>query len=75
MSYLTIKPIKPLPIKEKNAYHPHLPSIMKNSGSLILLVCTTNSGKTTLINNLLLNSAFWGRKKGANKAAFENFIE
>ena len=71
MSDLSIKPIKPLPIKEQDEYHPHLPSIRRNSGSLILLVGTTNSGKTTLINNLLLNSAFWGRKPKRTKGAFE----
>ena len=72
MDDLTIRPVKPVPIKDNDIYHPHLPSIKRNSGSLILLVGTTNSGKTTLINNLLLNSNFWGRRKGSVMGAFEN---
>ena len=72
MDDLTIRPVKPVPIKDTDIYHPHLPSIKRNSGSLILLVGTTNSGKTTLINNLLLNSNFWGRRKGSVMGAFEN---
>ena len=68
---LTIRPIKPLEITDNDDYHEHLPSIKRNSGSLILLVGTTNSGKTTLINNLLLNSNFWGRRKGNASGAFE----
>ena len=72
MDDLTIRPVKPVQIKDNNIYHEHLPSIKRNSGSLILLVGTTNSGKTTLINNLLLNSNFWGRRKGHVMGAFEN---
>ena len=68
---LTIRPIKPVDINDNDDYHPHLPSIKRNSGSLILLVGTTNSGKTTLINNLLLNSNFWGRRKNSVSGAFE----
>jgi len=67
---LSIRPIKPLEIKDNDSYHPHLPSIKRNSGSLILLVGTTNSGKTTLINNLLLNSNMWGRKPKATSGPF-----
>ena len=63
MNDLTIRPVKPVEIKDTDDYHPHLPSIKRNSGSLILLVGTTNSGKTTLINNLLLNSNFLGTQK------------
>ena len=48
---LTVKSIIPLEI-EDDIYHKNLPPIKRNSGSLILLVGTTNSGKTTLINNL-----------------------
>ena len=67
---LTIRPIRPVDVIESDDYHPHLPSIKRNSGSLILLVGTTNSGKTTLINNLLLNSNFWGRKPKSVSGAF-----
>jgi len=65
MNELDILPIKPLDIKEKKQYHPHLPSIDRNRGSLILLVGSQNSGKTTIINNLLLSKHFWGGKESA----------
>ena len=65
---LEIRPIRPVPIKEKNNYHPHLPSIARNNGSITLLIGSTASGKTTIINNLLLSSKMWGGKK----PAFEN---
>lgn len=70
---LTIKSIIPLEI-EDDEYHPNLPSIKRNSGSLILIVGTTNSGKTTLINNLLLNRNMWGRREGRSMGAFENVM-
>lgn len=65
MSELDILPIKPLDIKETKSYHPHLPSIDRNRGSLILIVGSQNSGKTTIINNLLLSKHFWGGKESA----------
>ena len=68
---MSIKSIIPLEI-EDDIYHPNLPSIKRNSGSLILLVGTTNSGKTTLINNLLLNKNMWGRREKRSRGAFEN---
>jgi GTPase SAR1 family protein len=70
---LSIKSIIPLEIEDDD-YHENLPSIKRNSGSLILLVGTTNSGKTTLINNLLLNRNFWGRRNGKPQGAFETVI-
>jgi GTPase SAR1 family protein len=68
---LTVKSIIPLEIEDDD-YNPVLPSIKRNSGSLILLVGTTNSGKTTLINNLLLNKNMWGRRPNQPQGAFEN---
>ena len=65
MSELTILPIRPMEIKDKKKYHPHLPSIDRNRGSLILLLGSQNSGKTTIINNCLLSKHFWGGKESA----------
>jgi polynucleotide 5'-kinase involved in rRNA processing len=62
---LTIKPIQPVEIKEKRKYNPVLPSIMRNRGSILLLIGSQNSGKTTIINNLLLSKSFWGGKNSA----------
>ena len=70
---LSIKSIIPLEVQD-DEYHEHLPSIKRNSGSLILIVGTTNSGKTTLINNLLLNRNFWGRKPNKPQGAFESVM-
>lgn len=67
---LEILPIKPLPTKEKAKYHPNLPSIRKNRGFILNLIGSTQSGKTTLINNLLLNKNFWGGRKNAFDAVF-----
>ena len=62
---LTILPITPLKDTEKLSYHPNLPSVKKNRGFILNLVGSTASGKTTLINNLLLNKNFWGGSKNA----------
>lgn len=62
---LSIQPIRPMEIKDKKDYHPYLPSINRNRGSLILLIGSQNSGKTTIINNMLLSKHFWGGKEGA----------
>lgn len=62
---LTIQPIRPMEIKDKRTYHPNLPSINRNRGSLILLIGSQNSGKTTIINNMLLSKHFWGGKESA----------
>ena len=70
---LSIKSIIPLEVPD-DEFHEHLPSIKRNSGSLILIVGTTNSGKTTLINNLLLNKNFWGRRPNMPQGAFETVM-
>ena len=62
---LTIQPIRPMEIKDKRTYHPNLPSIARNRGSLMLLLGAQNSGKTTIINNMLLSKHFWGGKESA----------
>lgn len=62
---LEILPIVPLKENEKLSYHPHLPSVKKNRGFILNLVGSTASGKTTLINNLLLNKNFWGGAQNA----------
>lgn len=65
---LAILPIRPVPIKETRKFHPNLPSIARNNGSITLLIGSTASGKTTLINNLLLSKYMWG----GEPPAFEN---
>tara|TARA_R110002012_G_scaffold316436_1_gene531397 strand:+ start:19364 stop:20188 length:825 start_codon:yes stop_codon:yes gene_type:complete len=69
-SDLTIQPIRPMEIKDKRKYHPNLPSINRNRGSLMLLIGSQNSGKTTIINNLLLSKHFWGGKESAFDAVY-----
>jgi hypothetical protein len=65
MSSLDIQPVRPMEIRDKKQYHPHLPSIGNNRGSLLLLLGSQNSGKTTIVNNLLLSKNFWGGKDNA----------
>ena len=68
-SSMSIIPIKPFFEDEEKEYHELLPSIKRNRGSLITILGSTASGKTTLINNLLLNKNMWG---GDNcKGAFD----
>tara|TARA_R110002012_G_scaffold322066_1_gene554454 strand:- start:5586 stop:6365 length:780 start_codon:yes stop_codon:yes gene_type:complete len=67
---LEVLPITPLNENEKLPYHPHLPSVAKNRGFILTLIGSTQSGKTTLINNLLLNKHFWGGKKNAFDAVY-----
>ena len=55
----------------KTNYNKILPSIARNSGSISLLLGATASGKTTIINNLLLQSKMWGAGgKGKKKKDF-----
>ena len=49
---LNILPVRPVEIKDKKDFHPHLPSIKHGGGSLILLIGSQNSGKTTIVNNM-----------------------
>ena len=62
---LNILPVRPVEIKDKKDFHPHLPSIKHGGGSLILLIGSQNSGKTTIVNNMCLSQHFWGGKKSA----------
>ena len=66
---MKVMPIKPFFDDDEIEYNDILPSIKRNRGSLISIVGSTASGKTTLINNLLLNKNMWG---GDNcKGAFD----
>lgn len=67
-SNMKVVPIRPLEIKDDTDYHPNLPKITRNNGSISLLLGPTSCGKTSVINWLLLNSNAWGGKK----SAFEN---
>ena len=61
---LKILPLKPLD-EEQTGYDPILPSINRNRGCIICCIGSTSCGKTTLINNLLLNRNMWGGKTSA----------
>jgi hypothetical protein len=62
---LEIMPIRPLAIKENKQYHPNLPSINRNAGSITLLIGATSAGKTTTLVNMLMGKNFWGGKESA----------
>ena len=62
---LEILPIRPLLIKETKSYHPNLPSIKRNAGSITLLLGATSAGKTTTLVNMILGKNFWGGKESA----------
>ena len=68
---LEIKPVKAIQIKDNENYHPNLPCIQRNNGSLIIIVAPTGTGKTTLINNLLYNKNMWGRSENRPNGAFD----
>ena len=65
---LNVIPLRPLEMKDELDFHPNLPKIERNNGSITLLLGSTASGKTCCINWLLLNSNAWGDGEGA----FEN---
>lgn len=68
-SNLHVLPVRPLEMKDDGEnYHPHLPKIFRNNGSVTLLLGPTASGKTCCVNWLLMSSNAWGGKTGA----FEN---
>ena len=66
-SELKILPLKPLEIQDKSdkKFHPHLPSISRNHGTLCLIIGSCGSGKTCLMANILCNQAMF-------RGAFEN---
>ena len=53
---LNVIPLRPLEMKDELDFHPNLPKIERNNGSITLLLGSTASGKTCCINWLLLNS-------------------
>lgn len=62
---LQVLPVKPMDIKEERNINPILPQINRNSGFLLLLLGSVNSGKSTIIANLLLNRHMYGGKESA----------
>lgn len=58
---LKILPLKPLEIQDKSdqKFHPHLPSIARNHGTLCLIIGSCGSGKTCLLANILCNKAMF----------------
>jgi len=62
---LDVLPVKPVESNEKRKIHPILPQIDRNKGFLTLLLGSVNSGKSTLIANLLHNKNMYGGKESA----------
>ena len=62
---LEVLPVKPMDIKEERQIHENLPQINRNKGFLLLLLGSVNSGKSTIIANLLLNRNMYGGKESA----------
>jgi len=58
---LEILPLQPLEIKDNSdeKFHPHLPSIARNRGTLMLIIGAVASGKTCLLSNLFLSKHFF----------------
>lgn len=72
---LEIKPVKRVEIRDDDMdFHPNLPQISRNNGSLIIIVAPTSTGKTTLINNLVYNKNMWGRTKERPNGAFDSVM-
>jgi hypothetical protein len=71
---LEIKPVKAVDIRDDDNFHPNLPKIGRNNGSLIIIVAPTSTGKTTLINNLVYNKNMWGRTKERPNGAFDSVM-
>tara|TARA_R110000824_G_scaffold65532_2_gene170580 strand:+ start:11392 stop:12228 length:837 start_codon:yes stop_codon:yes gene_type:complete len=62
---LEILPVRPLDTGKEPVYHPHLPSIKRNAGSVTLLLGSTAAGKTTCLVNMIASKHFWGGKNSA----------
>ena len=60
---LDVLPVVPIPNNEKRKIHPNLPQIDDKKGFLLLLLGAVNSGKSTILANLLCGKNFYGGKE------------
>ena len=64
-SNLDVLPVQPIEVEKTKNIHETLPQIDRNKGFLLLLLGSVNSGKSTVIANLLLNKHMYGGKESA----------
>tara|TARA_R100000773_G_scaffold14064_1_gene12884 strand:- start:1277 stop:2065 length:789 start_codon:yes stop_codon:yes gene_type:complete len=64
-SSLDVLPVQPVEVEKTKNIHEVLPQIDRNKGFLLLLLGSVNSGKSTVIANLLLNKHMYGGKESA----------
>ncbi len=62
---LDVLPVVPVEANEVRKIHPNLPQIDRNRGFLLLILGSVNSGKSTILANMLMSSQFYGGKKPA----------
>ncbi len=56
---LDVLPVVPVESNEVRKIHPNLPQIDRNRGFLLLILGSVNSGKSTILANMLMGSQFY----------------